>query len=133
MSVVTCGVCLAQTDAHMSCISRLEIPAYPGLATQARIESGSIRVSVELGDAGSVQKIRIDSKSTHKGLFEREIQTSMGKSSFLQSCRGQTVGVVFKFTLGDGPRRETVAFRYPNEFWITAVAPHWEPQASQRR
>lgn len=130
--MVMCGVCLAQDrDAHMSCIEKLEIPAYPKLATQARIEGGAFRVSVELGAAGSAQKISIDSKSPRKSLFEQTIQTSIRRSTFLQSCSGQTVDVVFTFTLGDGPLREIVAFRYPNEFWVTAKAEHWQPQTSQ--
>jgi len=133
---MTCGVCLAQgpqaPDANMSCIDRMEIPAYPKLATQARIEGGPFRVSVEVGAAGSVQKISIDSKSSRKSLFEQTIQTSMRRSTFLQSCSGQTVDVVFTFTLGDGPLREIVAFRYPNEFWVTAKAEHWQPQTSEQ-
>ena len=137
ISTLACGVCLAQgpqaPDANMSCINRMEIPAYPKLATQARIEGGPFRVSVEVGAAGSAKKISIDSKSPRKSLFEQTIQTAIRRSTFLQSCSGQTVDVVFTFTLSDGPLREVVAFHYPNEFWVTAKAEHWQPQTSQQR
>jgi hypothetical protein len=44
MLAVMCGVGLAQqpqpADAHMSCVRKLEIPAYPPLAKMARVENG---------------------------------------------------------------------------------------------
>lgn len=117
-------------DPHMSCIETLEIPAYPALATQGRMEGGVFRVSIDPGQAGTARRIRIDSNSHYKPFFEPAIQASMRKSSFLPACSSQTVEVVFNFTLGDNPPRETVAFRYPNEFWITAQVPLVQTQTS---
>ena len=134
VTVLTCSVALAQgprdPDLHMSCIERLEVPAYPRLATQARIEGGPFRVSIQLSDGGSVESVTIDGNSKFKKLFDDVIQASLEKSAFHSNCRLYTITLLFSFTLGD---RATVAFKYPNQFSISGVAEHWQPETSQLR
>jgi len=56
---------IAQTETNIACVERVDAPAYPLLAKQARI-AGVLTVTVLLGSDASVGKISADWISTFK-------------------------------------------------------------------
>jgi TonB family protein len=121
-----------QTDPNVACIERLEIPRYPALATQARIE-GTITVSVLLAQQGSVQQVDTEVESSFgqaKSLFGSPVWKAISEAKFLPECSGKTIRLVFHFHLmgtSAGNATQSVSFGYPNTFWIVAEAPLFQP------
>jgi hypothetical protein len=112
---------LAQTnqeaDSNMSCVERLQMPVYPGLAEQARI-SGSVTATVLVASDGSPQ-----TKAAGHTLLAPAVEKAIRASVFLKTCGGKSVRLVFNFVLGENldpdklPQR--TSFGYPNQFWIS--------------
>jgi len=115
----------AQTETNIACVERLEIPSYPRLAGQARIQ-GLVITNVRLGPDGSV--VSITSTSEHgkpHPLLLPSVEKSVRSSIFLKTCAGKQVELIFKFLIGGGPVSSLqwipmVSFVYPNQFWIKA-------------
>jgi len=106
----------------IECLERLEVPNYPALPRQARIQ-GTLTVKVQLSDQSSVKSV----ESTFQGLsgrtntlFEVDANRAMRESRFLKTCASRPVTLIFhyEFRETEGP---LFAFRYPNEFWIRAA------------
>lgn len=119
------GNCLAQDQGEPTnttrCVERLEMPEYPPLPRQARVQ-GKQTVSVVLAERGSVVRINSDfhtpagrSNTYFNAAAEKAIRTSR----FSPNCAGKTVTVVFHYELDEvGAERSGFAYGYPNHFWI---------------
>jgi|SRR5579862_4436566 len=123
----------AHDGTNMDCIERIEIPRYPPLATQARIES-SITASVALSSDGAVHDIKITAESKYKqarNLFGPPVENVIKAAKFRSGCSEKTITLVFHFDLkgqSDNPEA-SMSFGYPNVFWIVSEAPLFQPQA----
>lgn len=125
---------VAQTETNIACVERLEIPAYPTLAKQARI-AGVLTTTVLLGPEASVGRITSEwssqsiSGSKPESIFLPVVEKSLRASTFAKSCAGKRVTLVFNFLLSGNPRLQETAsfFGYPNQFWIAAPIPLVQP------
>jgi hypothetical protein len=124
----------SQAESNMGCVERLEIPFYPPLATQARIE-GTITASVVLSSEGVVQEIRtgVESKDGQaKKLFGLPVEQVIRQARFRSGCSGKTIRLVFHFNLtsiSPSDPRASISFGYPNTFWIVSETPLIQPKA----
>jgi hypothetical protein len=99
----------SQADSNMACVERLEIPRYPALATQARIEAKFTRAS---------------------SLFAPPVWKAINEGKFRPDCAGKIVKLVFHFRLqgaSAGKPWQSVSFQYPNAFWIVSETQHVQP------
>jgi hypothetical protein len=114
---------IAQTETNMACVERLQIPAYPPLAVQARIV-GVLTASVRLGSDGSITKISslFAPTSEKENLLKSAVEESLRASTFAKSCAGQQVRLVFNFVVTQAKTSTQLkfSFGYPNQFWIEA-------------
>ncbi len=105
---------------NVNCIKRLEMPVYPALARSAVI-TGTVTASIALDAEAKTQKVETSFESRSLGLFDASLNAALKKSDFQKNCAGKTVRIVFHFEimgrLADNPK-VTVAYGYPNEFWI---------------
>ncbi len=115
---------LAQTnqeaESNMSCVERLQMPLYPGLAAAARV-SGSVTATVVISANSSNQTTF--SSGSHK-LLSPAVDYALRASSFRKSCTGKSVILVFNFVLSDyypDGKLQRVSFGYPNQFWISEL------------
>jgi outer membrane biosynthesis protein TonB len=114
---------MAQTETNIACVERLEIPAYPPLAMQARI-AGVFTASMRIGADGSIGNIssQFVPESTKSVMFVSAVEESLRASVFAKSCAGKQVSLVFNFVIAE-PGASTqlkFSFGYPNQFWIVA-------------
>ena len=107
-------------SANMNCIKRLEMPAYPAFAKSNQI-TGTITASIALDAEAKTQKVETSFESGPLWMFGTSLNAALKKSDFQKDCAGKTVRIVFHFEItgriADDPK-VTVAFGYPNEFWI---------------
>jgi hypothetical protein len=120
-------------DADLMCVGRLELPSYPLLAQQARIE-GTVSADIVLSTAGSIRDVNVhdgaNPSATTRGVLLKAVSDAVRAAEFERSCAGRTVRIVFIFELAgtsSGRPRQTLAFGTPNKFWIRSEAPHWQP------
>lgn len=120
-------------SADLMCVGRLELPSYPLLAQQARIE-GTVSVDIVLSTAGSIRDVNVhdDVKPSMpaRGVLLKVVSDAVRAAAFERSCFGRTVSLVFIFELAGtstGQPRQAVAFGSPNRFWIKSEAPHYQP------
>jgi outer membrane biosynthesis protein TonB len=118
--IVAAFPAFAQTDTNIACIERLDIPAYPPLAKQARI-SGAVTADVIVAPDGSAQSITstTESETRPHPILLSSVERSLRTSTFAKTCAGNHVKLVFNFVLSEG-MAPIVSFGYPNRFWITA-------------
>jgi hypothetical protein len=110
---------------NASCIKRLETPAYTALAKSAQV-TGSVTATVILDAEARTQKVETAFESRSLALFDASLNVALKKSDFRKDCAGKTVRIVFHFGIAGRPADDpkvTVAYGYPNEFWIV-VEPH---------
>jgi hypothetical protein len=121
---------VAQSETNIACVERLEIPAYPILAMQARI-AGALTATVLLGSDASVGKISAEWSSTFKkgDMFQSAVEKSLRSSTFASACAGKELKLVFNFVMAESlpPPETRFSFGYPNKFWITAPHPLVQP------
>ena len=121
-----------QAESNAACIERLEIPLYPPLAAQARIE-GTITLSVLLTSGGKVEQVDTEIASKYsqaRNLFATPVWKVIKEAKFRPNCAGKTVRLVFHFDLegvSPGNLRASTSFGFPNTFWIVAEALHFQP------
>jgi hypothetical protein len=131
--VVSCCLTLAcgsrllpdyQPYSNVACIVRLPLPDYPALARMARFQ-GTVTASVLLSSAASVEQIttEIDPEAAEGGKLLRSlVGDAIRDASCWSSCGEKTIKPVFHFEITGTPSeyaRTTLAFGYPNQFWIT--------------
>ena len=93
------------TESNASCVERLRMPVYPGLANAARI-SGSVTAIVTLAADGSVRATRMElgaASPTARRLFSKTVERALRASIFRKSCGGKSVRLVFNFVLKRRP------------------------------
>jgi hypothetical protein len=118
---------LAQTnqdaDSNMSCVERLQMPAYPPLAAAARI-SGKLAVTVAISPGGAIQKASVDVElgTVNAKLLVPAVETALRASAFRSDCSGKSVRLIFNFGF-DSDQGKAVSFGYPNKFWISVPPP----------
>lgn len=107
-------------SANTNCVKRLEMPTYPSLAKYAEI-TGTATTSIALDAEARVQKVETSFTGRSLAMFEPSLNAALKKSDFQKDCAGKTVRIVFHFEImgriADDPK-VTVAYGYPNEFWI---------------
>jgi hypothetical protein len=116
-------------DSNLACVERLNMPRYPRLAAQARVEA-SIMASVLVGSDGLAKKIDTSKDAKFSNLFAAPVSAVIQAAKFRTECAGKTVQLIFNFNLigvSQGTQKETFSFGYPNVFWIVSEAPHLQP------
>jgi hypothetical protein len=122
LAIASSAIAVAQDidSANISCIKRLEMPAYPSLAKYANI-TGTATASIALDAEAKVQKVETSFTGRSLAMFDPSLNAALKKSDFQKNCAGKTVRVIFHFEIAgriaDDPK-VTVAYGYPNEFWI---------------
>jgi len=112
-----------EPDTYISCVERIQPPAYPLLAIQSRSE-GTVAASVVVSPRGLLEELRTDFTSkTPKvtGALIQAVEASVRGATYRYSCGGKTVTLLFDFKIDGTPSenpKQTVAFGYPNKFWI---------------
>ena len=107
----------AESPSNIECLEHLEIPEYPPLARQARIQAIQT-VKVLLSDQATIQNIEhsLQTKDVkHERLWNEGAEKAIKNSRFLKTCGGKTITLVFHYELS-GDERTTFAFEPPNHF-----------------
>jgi hypothetical protein len=117
-----------EADSNIACVERLQMPAYSPLASAARVQ-GTITVSVPLSAAASPERVTTESTGetpTGLRLLVPSIESAIKGATFRSNCGGKTVTLVFRFQIEgkavDNPKT-SLAFGFPNRFWITTQEP----------
>jgi hypothetical protein len=109
---------------NMSCVERLDVPAYLRLADAARI-AAKVTSVIRVGSDGRLQGVTSDVQAigeTVKAAFLKSVEGAVRTSRFAAACAGRTITVEFQFSLGEHVGTERVSFAYPNRFTISAPA-----------
>jgi hypothetical protein len=111
----------AEDTSNIGCLERLEIPEYPSLPRQARIQVIQT-VKVLLSDEATIQNVE---QSLHvrtaevERSFKEGAEKALKNSRFSKACGGKTITLVFHYEMRDDPERSSLfAFGPPNHFWI---------------
>jgi len=109
-------------DSKPYCVTRLLVPSFPYIAKTSN-SSGTLLAIVRLDHEGAVQSQQIDAVSSPGGsytvkAFKLAIEQALKASSFSKTCAGETVRLIFRFTMG---APDAVWFEYPNTYEITAL------------
>jgi hypothetical protein len=111
----------ADRQSNIECLERLEIPEYPPLPRQARIQAIQT-VRVLLSDEATVQNIESIVQGNHPTVekdFKQGAEKALENSRFSKTCGGKTITLVFHYELRDDPNTSSLfAFGPPNHFWI---------------
>lgn len=129
------GIATAQVspafESNAACLERFEIPSYPPIARQARIE-GTITATLRVSSNGSAETIATDFASQLSGskmAVSPTVEKAIREARFLPECTGKTVTLIFDFKIAGPPTnspRQSISFGAPNRFWIVS-----EPQSPQ--
>src|SRR5690349_21811846 len=95
------GAAKAQSDPNMACVERIEIPRYPTLAAQARLEA-TITASVVISREGSAERVDVQAESrsaSAESIFGPPVRKVIRDARFRSHCAGETVRFVFHFNL----------------------------------
>ncbi len=111
-----------ESPSNIGCVEHLEMPDYPPLPRQARIQ-GIQTVKVLLSEQATVQTVQ-SSIQARPALVEKAFKESAEKavknSRFSKTCGGKTVTLVFQYELRADDSKSLFAFEPPNHFWIRA-------------
>jgi hypothetical protein len=114
------------------CVERLDIPAYPLLAMQARI-TGTVTATVHLSARAAAQDVMAVSSpkiGRAKAILTEPVEAVIREARFRPACGGKIVTLIFRFELiGETENRpsQRLLFGYPNRFWIVDETPLWQP------
>jgi hypothetical protein len=123
---------LAPDTFNATCVERLEIPAYPLLARQARL-AGTLSVTVTLGSGARIENIAAKADLNNngaQGVLLIPVQNAIRTAHFREDCAGKQVILVFDFRITGDPsdrQQQEVAFGFPNRFRITTRPIHFQP------
>jgi hypothetical protein len=110
-----------ESPSNIECLEHLEVPDYPPLARQARIQA-TLTLKVLLSDQAAVQSIEdsLQGKAVSAERFFKEgAEKALKNSRFSKTCGGKTITLVFHYELLDyDSNRSLFAFEPPNHFWI---------------
>jgi len=110
-------------ESNISCIERMDLPAYAPVARLARIE-GVLTASVTLSPGASVQDVKSDVRTRDSRiLLWSLVEEVLRKARYRADCGSRTVTLVFRFQIAgksaaDGAPK--YAFGGPNQFWVIA-------------
>ena len=115
-----------ESPLNIECLERLEVPNYPPLARQARIQVIQT-VKVLLSEQAIVQTVASSLQNNSRVLdltkkdFTESAEKAIKISRFSKTCGGKTITLVFHSELrDDDSTRSLFAFEPPNHFWIRA-------------
>ena len=113
-----------EPETNIGCVERLQTPAYPAMAREARVEA-TITASVLLSPKPTVQQqVTTEFKSKTQraaAILMPTVEKAIQEASFRSDCTGKTVVLIFDFKVVGPPSanpRQSVSFGYPNKFWI---------------
>ncbi len=116
-----------ESPSNIECLERLEIPDYPPIARQARIQVTQT-VNVLLSDQATVQKVEQSLQGQAASpkavnlvdrFFQEGAEKALENSRFSKTCGGRTITLVFHYELRDDPNTSSLfGFGPPNHFWI---------------
>ena len=138
-AAASCGPKTADNDPQMSCVERLEVPTFPGIAEFAQVDTG-VAAAVLLAQNGTVEKVsfEVTKGMEYAGkLFYPAVDKAMKASQFAASCGGRTVRLLFDFPLPQrsegGESIQSVRFKHPNHFEValTPAPERWYTNQSQ--
>jgi hypothetical protein len=112
----------AESPTNIECLEHLEIPDYPSLARQARIQATQT-VKVLLSDQATIQSIAVSLQGKAVNLesfFKEGAEKAVKNSRFSKTCGGKTITVVFQYELSNDDG--SLAFEPPNHFLIRSGA-----------
>ena len=121
-----------ESPSNMECLERLEMPGYPPLPRQARIQRIQT-VKVLLSDEASVQTVESSLQGKSTGIekdFRESAEKALRNSRFSKTCGGKTITVVFHYELQEDSNQSLFAFAPPNHFWIRAELVYVQPEVS---
>src|SRR5271170_984122 len=87
----------AESPSNIECLERLEIPDYPPLARQARVQNIQT-VKVLLNDHATIQSIEQGLQGklvSFDRLFKEGAEKALKNSQFSKTCGGKTIMLVF--------------------------------------
>lgn len=123
----------AEGTSNIACLERLEMPDYPALPRQARIQITQT-VTVLLSDQATIQSVEqsLQGKAFNLEKFFKEgAEKALKNSRFSKTCGGKTITLVFHYEIRDDPNRSSLfAFEPPNHFWIRAGPFYVMPEAA---
>ena len=114
----------AESPSNIECLERLEIPDYPPLPRQARVQ-GIQTVKVLLSDRATAQTVESSLQNSNsrvvdltKKEFTESAEKAVKNSRFSKTCGGKTITLVFHYELSNDDNKSLFAFAPPNHFWI---------------
>jgi len=120
-------------SSNIECLDHLEVPNYPPLARQARVQAIQT-VKVLLSDQATVQRIELSLQGkaiNADRLFKADAEKALKISRFSKTCGGKTITLVFHYELyNDDSGRSIFAFEPPNHFWIRYGPVYVNPEVS---
>jgi len=124
-----------ESPSNIECVERLEIPDYPRLPRQARIQATQT-VRVLLSEQGTAERIESSSQGNAVNVdrfFKDGTEKALRNSHYAKSCGGKTITLVFHYELRDDPNRSSLfAFEPPNQFWSRYGPVYVNPAASAK-
>ena len=125
----------AESPSNIECVEQLEIPDYPPLARQARIQVIQT-VKVLLSDLATVQNIEqsLQGKVVKLDRFFKEgAEKALKNSRFSKTCGGKTVTLVFHYEIREDRNTSSLfAFGPPNHFWIRYGPVYVNPEVTAK-
>lgn len=110
------------SQSNIGCLERLEIPDYPPLPRQVRIQ-GIQTVKVLLSEQAIVQTVESSFQARTidvEKAFKEGAEKALKNSQFSKTCGGKTITLVFHYEFRDDDKKSLFAFGPPNHFWIRA-------------
>jgi hypothetical protein len=109
----------AAAPGNLDCIKEIELPRYSFIAR--RSPGGTVKAVVRIGPHGKATIVT--TPNADKDLSEEVRDTLTDGTSYLESCNGQELELVFTFRI-EGPAVEypmtTIRFHPPNHFIIVS-------------
>ena len=124
-----------ESPSNIECLEHLEIPDYPPLARQARIQAIQT-VKVLLSDQATIQNVEQSLQGKvikFDGLFKEGAEKAVKNSRFSKTCGGKTITLVFHYELREDDNKSLFAFGPPNHFWIRAGLFYAMPEKSRSK
>ena len=134
---LTCLAGKPPVDTNITCIEKLQVPSYPPLAAQVRLD-GVVVATVIVDKYGRVRDVSLSTEMASpsaKQLFTSAVDNALRLSKYSKGCGDKPITLVFNFGLGDElvpGGSPNVFFGYPNRFWISAPPNIVNPEAKRK-
>ena len=116
-----------ESSSNIECLEHLEIPDYPPLARQARLQATQT-AKVLLSKQATLQNIEFSLREKTINLerfFNSGAEKALKNSRFSKTCGGKTITLVFHYELSNDDG--SFAFEPPNHFLIRSGAVYVNP------